>query len=278
MSRTVIVTGGASGLGSHITKGFANHGDRVIILGRNIITYNHFIDSNRPIADKVVFLKADISSYKDVNYAFDKIIADYGNIDILVNNAGLLGPVGRFDQCDLHDWIHNLNVNLVGTALATYEAIKYMLPKKQGKIINIAGGGAVRPLPSLSAYSASKAGLVRLTETLAIEFEPFNIQINAIAPGFISTGIHNQIINSPKHVDKQLVIETLEKTSSGGDNPALTAALCLFLAEGSNKITGKLLSAIYDDWKNLTADSINRVSLYTLRRVDNYKVYENKPK
>ena len=275
MSRIVVITGGAGGLGKYITHKFANNGDIVIVIGQNSNAFTKLIESTPSnIKGNILFSNANVSSQKDVLNAFNKIISVHGNIDVLINNAGILGPANRFDKCNLNEWIENININLIGSAITIHEAIKYMIPKKKGKIINISGGGAVRPLPSLSAYSASKVGIVRLTETLAIEFEPFNIQINAVAPGFIATGIHDQIISRPNFVNKQLLTETVEKLSKGGDDPNLAADLCLFLADDLNKITGKLLSSVYDDWTHLKSESINNNFLYTLRRVDNYAIFE----
>ena len=114
---------------------------------------------------------------------FRRIEQEIGLVDVLVNNAGVYGPKGPSEAVDLDEWSRALEINLLGTFIPTRFAIAQMKKKGAGKIINLSGGGATNPLPRLSAYAASKAAVVRLTETLAEELREFSIAINAIAPG-----------------------------------------------------------------------------------------------
>lgn len=275
MTRTVIVTGGSSGLGLFISKSFASIGDRVIIVARNEAKLKASTLSLQSLGLDVSFRRLDVTDAFKVKSVFEEVNNTYGAIDVLVNCAGVLGPAGRLDTVEIDDWVANINSNLIGPALTMREAIKHMLFKGAGKIVNISGGGAVKALPTLSAYCASKAGLIRLTETVAAEFFDRNIQVNAVAPGFIVSGIHDQIINTSSNLDRNLRNELIEKISTGGDSPYPTCDLCLFLtSQESNHITGRLISAIHDKWQEFKSHDFKQSALYTLKRVDNHFVFD----
>lgn len=272
-----MITGGASGIGKIISNAFLRNGDNVAILSQNEIKYRQFAEENSIFKHNIFHYKVDVCNYAQVSAAFSKLINKLGTIDVLINNAGILGPAGVFDEVDINYWLQNLNTNLIGAANTMHIALKSMKANNSGRVINIAGGGSVKPLPTLSAYSASKSGLVRLTETLAHEYIHYGIYINAISPGFITTGIHDEILKMPEFIDDKLLTEFRTKINSGGDNPELTADLCLFLASNeSTGISGRLISSIHDDWKSFNHNNLADKALYTLRRVDNYFVTSKK--
>lgn len=147
--------------------------------------------------------------------------------DILVNCAGIYGPHEAAHQGFSDYWIDTINVNLIGSYYLTRAVIPHML-EKGGKIIHLSGGGAAYGRPFYSAYSASKAGLIRFIECVAEEVGGVNIQINAIAPGSVKSKMNPE----------------------GTGTPDKAVELALFLAsQESNHLTGRLISAIYDDWK-----------------------------
>jgi NAD(P)-dependent dehydrogenase (short-subunit alcohol dehydrogenase family) len=162
--------------------------------------------------------------------------------DVLVNCAGVYGPHGPVQDGSAADWVRTIEVNLIGSFLLTRAVIPYMLGGG-GKIIHLSGGGAASGRPFYSAYSASKAGLVRFVECVAEEVEKFNIQINAIAPGSVKSRMNPE----------------------GTGTPDKAVELALFLAsQESNHLTGRLISAIYDDWKKPfapEAGKLRRISL-----------------
>jgi 3-oxoacyl-[acyl-carrier protein] reductase len=149
--------------------------------------------------------------------------------DILVNCAGELGPVIPASYGNTDDWFSTIRVNLVAPYYLTRSLIPYMQANGGGKIIHFSGGGAAYGVANRSAYAASKAGLVRFVECVAEETQSINIQINAIAPGPVKSRMNPGIDGTP---DKAV-------------------ELTMFLAsEESNHITGRLISAVHDDWKN----------------------------
>ena len=133
------------------------------------------------------------------------------------------------------------------------------------------GGGATAPLPNISAYAASKAAVVRLTETLAEEVKSLGIDINAVAPGALNTRMLEEVLKAgPNKVGTSLYQKALKQQEDGGAPPEKAAELCLFLASSqSDGITGKLLSALWDGWANFDThqEDIRNSDIYTLRRI-----------
>jgi NAD(P)-dependent dehydrogenase (short-subunit alcohol dehydrogenase family) len=140
-----------------------------------------------------------------------------------------------------------------------------------GKIINLSGGGATSPLPSISAYAASKAAVVRFTETLAEELRPHRIDVNAMAPGPLNTRMLDEMLEAgPEAVGAAAHAKALKQKESGGAPIGNGAELCVFLASAeSDGITGKLISAVWDPWKVLAArrEELANSDIYCLRRI-----------
>jgi NAD(P)-dependent dehydrogenase (short-subunit alcohol dehydrogenase family) len=192
-------------------------------------------------------------------------------VNVLVNNAGVYGPKGESEKVDFQAWVRAVEINLNGTFLPCRCAIRQMKELRHGKIINLSGGGATAPLPRMSAYAASKAAVVRLTETLAEELREFSIDVNAIAPGALNTRLLEEVLDAGPHaVGKEFFEKSLKQRDSGGVPLEKGARLCVYLAsEISNGITGKLISAQWDPWENLHAfrEQLARSDIYTLRRI-----------
>jgi 3-oxoacyl-[acyl-carrier protein] reductase len=144
-----------------------------------------------------------------------------------------------------------------------------MIARRSGKIINLSGGGAVSPRPNFSAYSASKAAVVRLTETLAEEVSAFNIQVNAVAPGAVNTHMLQEVIEAGESAGAELEAARRRK-ADGGTPPESAARLVLFLA---SKATGKLISAPHDDWESWDKERMDELmsrAWLSMRRLDQF--------
>ena len=222
--------------------------------------------------NELLIYEADISDPNDVG-GFVKFCASrFESVHILVNNAGVHGPKCGIDDVsfDIGDWIKAIHINLVGTMLMCKEVIPLMKRNNGGKIINLSGGGATSPMPGMSAYAASKAAVVRMTETFAVELKKYNIDVNAVAPGAMNTRLLDDVLRNGKgKVPDEYYDKLLKQKEGGGTPPDLAASLCVYLAsEKSDGITGKLISAVWDDWKNLH-ERLGELSsdVYTLRRI-----------
>jgi 3-oxoacyl-[acyl-carrier protein] reductase len=193
------------------------------------------------------------------------------DLTVLVNNAGIYGPMGRLEEVDWTAWVEAMQVNLFGTAHMCRAILPHLRQQGYGKIINLSGGGATAPLPRISAYAASKAAVVRLTETLAVELREARVDVNAIAPGPLNTRLLDEVLTAgPDKVGKDFYEKSLKQRDQGGASLDKGAALAVFLASAaSDGITGRLLSAVWDDWAHLPErrEQLAKSDVYTLRRI-----------
>jgi 3-oxoacyl-[acyl-carrier protein] reductase len=181
------------------------------------------------------------------------------------------GPFGLIEENDWSEWVKALEINLFGTILMCRAFLRHMRAVGYGKIINLSGGGATAPLPRISAYAASKAAVVRFTETLAEETRGSGIDVNAIAPGALNTRLMDDLIAAgPEQVGSAFYERMLRTRESGGTPLEKGADLTVFLAAAaSDGITGRLLSAVWDDWADLPRkrEELAESDIYTLRRI-----------
>jgi NAD(P)-dependent dehydrogenase (short-subunit alcohol dehydrogenase family) len=227
----------------------------------------------RKLSGLAIVAAGDVSRPEDVTRIISTAVAEYGSVNVLVNAAGIHGPIARLWESDIESWISAVQVNLIGTFLCCRAAIPHMILRKNGKIINFSGGGATAASPYFSAYGASKAAIVRLTETLAVELNDFNVQVNAIAPGVVDTQIHEDVLaasNLPRELLEPL--RRLKERGEGGVPAELPAALAVFLASpAAGVLSGKLVAAPHDNWQQWNAERVQQLmgsSWLSLRRMD----------
>ena len=269
-NKNIILTGAGRGIGKLIARKLDSEGARLALIAR---TEEELKKTLHQLKNNESFYKiCDIANGESVINTFSDISRKFNDkIDVLINNAGVQNPIGPFIENDLDDWEKNLKINLLGSINCIKFILPYMIKKKYGKIVNLSGGGSTSPRPNFSAYSVSKTAIVRFTETLAEEIKEYNIDINAVAPGAINTSMLEEIIQSGKMAGHEFN-EALKREKSGGNDPKHIVELITFLSTNiSDGITGKLISAIWDPWKDseyqntLRSDS----NIATLRRIDN---------
>ena len=269
-----VVTGASQGLGKAIAREFVSEGAHLALCARDEKMINTVADELKGLAhagQQIIGASCDVSVEEEVEKFFREVQSRLGPVNVLVNNAGVYGPKGESEKVDFQEWARAIEINLYGTFLPCRFAIRQMKELGRGKIINLSGGGATAPLPRISAYAASKAAVVRLTETLAEELRDFSIDVNAIAPGALNTRLLDEILNAgPDAVGKQFFEKSLKQRDSGGVPLEKAARLCVYLASRmSDGITGKLISAQWDPWENLHAfrELLANSDVYTLRRI-----------
>jgi NAD(P)-dependent dehydrogenase (short-subunit alcohol dehydrogenase family) len=274
LDKCAIITGGTRGLGYVIAKKYIENGASVVICGRDIEYLKNAEKSLNELSgpDQIVIcLQKNVSLEEDIKELIECAHKNMGKIDIVVNNAGIHGPKGLVESVDSDEWLEAIKINLFSVFYMCKWILPHMKERNTGKIINISGGGATAPFPRISAYAASKAGVVRFTETLSEECKGYNIDINALAPGSLNTRLLDDILESgPQNVGNSLFEKALKQKEEGGVSPELGADLCVFLAsDDSNGITGKLISAVWDPWHELTnyKDDLVHSDIYTLRRI-----------
>jgi NAD(P)-dependent dehydrogenase (short-subunit alcohol dehydrogenase family) len=272
--RNAIVTGGSQGLGRIIVEAFLAAGANVCFCSRTAADVARVETELRPKlapGQKLAGRPCDVSRPDDVAALFHAATAALGDLHVLVNNAGVYGPIGPSEEVDWEEWTRAIEINLYGTLLPCRAAIPHFKQRGYGKIINISGGGATNPLPRLSAYAASKAAVVRITETLAEELKDFHIDVNAVAPGALKTRFMDQVVQAgPEKAGADFFAKNKKWIETGGTPLELGANLCVYLASArSDGITGRLLSAQWDPWERLHAFKADLAGsdIYTLRRI-----------
>jgi 3-oxoacyl-[acyl-carrier protein] reductase len=273
--RSALITGASEGLGRAIAERYVDEGASVLLCARNEAALakaqEDLLRRRKDSSQKIAIRHADVGHEPDVDALFAEADRRLGNFDILVTNAGVYGPMGLFEDNDWAAWVEAVRINLFGTAYPCRHAMMRFRRRRYGKIINISGGGATAPLPRLSSYAASKAAVVRLSETLALEGKEFNIDVNAVAPGALATRMTRQLLEAGAETVGKAFHERMTKIAIGGGTPLeFGANLCVYLGSAeSDGITGRLLSAQWDPWERLQdhrAD-LDSTDIYTLRRI-----------
>jgi NAD(P)-dependent dehydrogenase (short-subunit alcohol dehydrogenase family) len=272
--RGIVITGANQGLGKAIAQACVAEGAHVLLCARNrdlLEQTRSELASNASSGQQVLVTQADVSSRDDVRRLFETASAQLPRLDGLVNNAGVYGPKGTLEEIDPEEWRRSVEINLFGVVYVCQEALPVFRRQGHGKIVNLSGGGATAPLPRISAYAASKAAVVRLTETLAEETRGAGIDVNAIAPGALNTRLLDEVLTEgPERVGTDFYARALRQKNEGGAPLSAGAELCVFLlSSASDGITGKLISAVWDPWKDLAshAAELSKSDVYTLRRI-----------
>lgn len=269
-----IVTGASQGYGERIARHFVAAGASVLVTARSVDKLDRLCAELGPTllaGQKIFSAPGDAAREKDIERVAEAAIDRFGRIDVLVNCAGNVGPRGPLDETDWPAWRAAIDLNLMGPAYFCRCVIPQMKRQGKGKIINISGGGATKAIQSLSSYGASKAGLVRLTETLALELAAHRIDVNAVAPGLLATKLAEEVMEIGSEILGAGYFNEVAKQKSGEhDAFAKATALCVFLASSeSDGITGRLISAPWDPWPTLPSrrEELNKSDIYTLRRI-----------
>ena len=273
--RVAIITGASQGLGRAIAKAYVQAGASVFLVARGAELLAEAETELRALASRprqvVAAAPGDVSDAGTCAVLVRRAEETVGAVTILVNNAGIYGPKGLIEEVDWDSWLEAIRVNLFGTVQMCRAAIPGMRARGYGKIVNLSGGGATSPLPRLSAYAASKAAVVRLTETLAEELRGAGVDVNAMAPGALNTRLLDEVLQAgPEKVGRDFYERAVRQRDEGGAPLEKGAALAVFLASpASDGITGRLLSAVWDDWASLPShrEDLAGGDVYTLRRI-----------
>jgi len=234
--KTAIVTGARRGIGRAIALALAREGANVVVGDTSQEDCQKVVDEIEGLGRRGLALKCDVSSSHDVEDMVRKTVARFGRVDILVNNAGIISYRPFLELTD-EDWDKTLNVNLKGQFLCARATARDMVKNNWGRIINIASissGGCGIAFPLIAHYTASKGGVVALTEALALELTPHGVNVNAICPGAIDTDMAKGVKEGGQLAQ---VLARIPKGRLG--QPEEIANLAVFLAsEESNYISG----------------------------------------
>lgn len=268
-NKVSIITGAGSGIGQAIAVKFATVGSYVVLAGRTKTKLEDTLNIIHNKGGTGLVIPTDISDIQSIENLVKNTIHEYSKIDVLVNCAGVTNPIGPVEKISIREWENNIRTNLFGTLYLIKNVIPFMIINRGGKIINLSGGGAFNPRPNFSAYAVSKSAIVRLSETLSLELEKYNIYVNSISPGAIKTEMTYEIFNNDDSGFKEKQ-DAKRVIDSGGADITKVENLSLFLAsEESNGLSGKTLSAQWDDLNYIKNNikSVQSSDKYTMKRV-----------
>lgn len=269
-SQTIVITGASSGIGAALTRALAEDGHRLFVCARRADRLAEVTDQGR-LASGIV---CDVTQEADVARFVAAISETSPNVYALFNCAGAFGAIGPITEVDAAMWQRTVGVNLFGTFLMCKHVAPLMRPERRPRIVNFSGGGAFDPLPNYSAYAVSKAGIVRLTETLAVELAPKGIAVNAVAPGFVATEIHDATLAvGARAAGEDFFAMTKAKLKEGAVPMAVPVNLARFLiSPRADGLTGKTISASFDPWSAsefaARIAELNTSPLYTMQRIN----------
>jgi len=242
--KVAVVTGGGRGIGEAIAMALAGEGAHVVVTDIDLDIAQAVSEKIRSLGQETLAVKTDVSKQSDVVSLMESVLKEFGRIDILVNNAGISpkkegGSIITW-EIDPEEWDTVMGVNLEGTLFCSQEAVKSMLPQKQGAIVSIAslaGKAPYEPMPTGAHYNISKAGIISLTQKLANELAPHGIRVNAVAPGRIATPMA-KLASGPSNQ------AMLDRTPMGRfGTPEEVAKVVLFLASDmAGYVTGETVN------------------------------------
>lgn len=236
--KVAIITGASRGIGKAIALRFAQAGASVVVSSRKLASVQAVAGEIAAAGGQALSVQAHVGQAGDVEALVQRALDAFGRIDIAVNNAATNPHFGPLLDADEGQWAKILDTNVTGCFRVCKAVAPQMAQGGGGKIINMASIAGLRPSPGMGAYSVSKASIIMLTQVLARELGPSNIQVNAIAPGVIKTRFSQILWQTPQFADP--ILSHLPLSRFG--EPEDVAGLALFLASpASDYVTGSVL-------------------------------------
>lgn len=231
--RVALITGGSRGIGLAIAQAYAAAGARVVLASRKQEAVDEAADVIRLAGGEALAVAAHTGDGAAVTALVDRVVARYGGLDILVNNAATNPHFGPFLSAEDSHWDKILEVNVKGYFRVAKACIPAMRARGGGKIINVASVAGLEPQPMMGVYCVSKAAVLMMTEVLAAEVAADNIQVNAIAPGFIKTKF-SQVLWSTSAIHDRLVQAVPQRRMA---EPEEIAGIAVYLASAASSFT-----------------------------------------
>jgi gluconate 5-dehydrogenase len=235
--KVVFITGSSRGLGFMMAQGFAQSGAMVVLNGTNPDTVQAAVEKIRQQGGQAADYAFDVSDPQQVEQNIAQIETEVGPIDVLINNAGIhrRAPLA---EMTLDEWQAVMDVNLTAVFVVSQCVVKGMMARKQGKIINISSLNAEASRPTIGNYCATKGGLAALTRSMATEWGQYNIQANAIGPGYFVTDLNKPLVENPEF---DAFVKRSVPLERWGDPSELIGPAIFLASEASNYITGRTI-------------------------------------
>ena len=240
-NQTVLITGGGTGIGFTLAKRFHKEGASVVICGRREEVLHRAAEEISADRERIIGVPADISKEKDIVNLLEQTVKWTNRLDVLVNNAGAMRINKSPQETSLEEWRSVIDTNINGTFLCCREAARFMIQQKRGRIINISSmsGTIVNKYFHGGSYEVSKAAINMLTKVLATEWAPYNISVNAIAPGYYDTKPNRDFFKRESGLLEK--ITELIPQRRLGDLEALSDLVVSIATTRSNYLTGTVI-------------------------------------
>jgi NAD(P)-dependent dehydrogenase (short-subunit alcohol dehydrogenase family) len=235
--KVAIVTGAGRGLGRSMAQALVDAGAAVTVAARTGTELDAFVDEVKAMGGQALACPTDITDEIAVQRMVEATVQTFGRLDVLVNNSGILASTPLLDQ-PADEWDRVIATNLRGTYLATRAAGRHMVAQGRGKVVNIASNFALQGVAGHAAYSASKAGVIGFTRSMAIEWARHNVQVNAIAPGYFATPL-----NAELRADAEALAKVVRAVPARrmGEADELKPWLLLLAGHASDFMTGEVV-------------------------------------
>lgn len=252
--KTALVTGSGRGVGRAIALTMAEAGADIGTTARTVEQIEQTCEEVRRLGQRCIAIPCDVTKAEQVEKMVEKVVAEFGKIDILVNNAGVFRakPVIPLEQNTVYseiipdfdsamteeEWRNHIDTNLTQVFLVTKLVGPHMIKRRKGKIINITSGQAVKVIPYYSAYASAKAGLNMFTRVLAWEWARYNINVNAIGPGWVKTDSTKTLVEDARIMQPTLRMIPLRRLTEPRD----LGLLAVYVAsDASDNMTGQII-------------------------------------
>lgn len=237
-NKVAVVIGGTGGIGGALSVGLAEAGANVVATSRNAEKVENVAEKIRSLDRETLTILTDATSEEDICMLCDRVLENFGRVDILINAAGVNIRTPLIDM-SYNDWNKVINTNLDSVFLGSKYFARIMIQEQYGKIINLGSLNSVIASSNLSAYAASKGGVVQLTKSLAVELAPHNINVNVILPGYFYTEMTAPVIKN-RETHNRIVNRTPMKRI--GQVEELIGTAVFLASDASQFITGSALA------------------------------------
>lgn len=238
-NKTALVTGASRGIGRGIALALAREGaDVAVNCSASLESARKVAQEIKQLGRRVAVIQADVADKSAVERMVGEVLAQFGKIDILVNNAGM-STVGRSEDLEENIWRRGIDVMLTGVFFCSQAAGREMIKQKSGKIINIASINGIVAFPERACYCSAKAGVMALTKVLGTEWAQYNINVNAIAPGYVETEMVKNLASQSTLNVNDLVSRTPSKRLTECED--IANAVIFLASEDAKNINGQML-------------------------------------
>lgn len=238
--KIAIITGSGQGLGRWMALGLAHAGADIVVSEINPDTGKSTAEEVKSMGRRSLFIETDVARVDSIQAMVDRVVREWGGIDILVNNAGV-NIRKKVEEVTPEEFDRVAAINLRGAYFCAQAAGKVMIQQRQGKIINIASAAGLlvrRGIPN-SVYATTKAGIIMLTKALAAEWSPYNINVNALAPGYFATPLTAPRLKDPQSLQSIMDSTPLKRVGQAED---IIGPLVFLASDAAAFITGVCLS------------------------------------